>query len=287
MLPPPMTRATVALIRTTATISSARRLIVSKSKPMPLSPARASPESLTRTRGYLTPAGDSDTQLLGAELEPDEAAHLNVLAGLRRHLLHEIGDGLAGVAHPRLVHERDVLVERLELTRHDLLDHVLRLAALTNLLLEDTPLLLDAVRRHAIAIHRDRRSRRDVLGERTRQVLEIVGAGDEVGLAIQLDEDGQLAVVVQVMADVALFHGTVGSLLGLGDALLAKILDRLVDVSVRLLERLLAIHHAGAGPRTELGHVLRRKIRRRRHLVLPVTVRGNAAGRAGGAFRSG
>src|SRR3954466_10131810 len=106
MLPPPMTRPTDAPKRVTPTTSSQRRVIVSKSNPNPLSPASASPDSLIRTRGYLS-AVKRFSRL--ADLESREATDLNVLAGLRGHLLHEIADGLLVVPDPRLVEQRDVL----------------------------------------------------------------------------------------------------------------------------------------------------------------------------------
>ena len=59
--------------------------------------------------------------------EPDETAHLDVLASLGRGFLYQIADRLLRLAHPRLVHERNVLIERLDLALDDLLDHVLRL----------------------------------------------------------------------------------------------------------------------------------------------------------------
>src|SRR3954453_4395058 len=122
MLPPPITSPTDAPVSITATTSSARRLTVSKSYPMPFSPARASPESLSRTRGYFRSATRAAS--LFAELITHEAADLDVLARLRRGLLHEVADRLAAVAYPFLVHEGDVLIEGLNFSLDDLLDHV-------------------------------------------------------------------------------------------------------------------------------------------------------------------
>ena len=56
--------------------------------------------------------------------------------------------------------------------------------------------------------------------------------------------------------DAFLRRCTAGALLGLGDALLAQALDGLLHVAVVFLERLLAIHHAGAGALAQLGHIL-------------------------------
>src|SRR5690606_18383215 len=82
--------------------------------------------------------------------------------------------------------------------------------------------------------------------------LELLALGDEVRLALQLDQDAG-GVVVGDDRD----HGAVlgGAALALGDALLAldaERLDGLVDVAVGLVQGLLAVHHAGAGELPEL-----------------------------------
>src|SRR5450756_1752199 len=56
MLPPPITRPTLAPIFTMSATSVARRSRILKSKPVPFCPARASPDSLSRTRLYLRSA---------------------------------------------------------------------------------------------------------------------------------------------------------------------------------------------------------------------------------------
>src|SRR5436305_7901312 len=138
MLPPPITRPTEAPVCITATTSSASRPTVSKSYPAPFSPASASPESLRSTRGYFKSATCQCS--LFAELIANEATDLDVLARLRRRLLHEVTDRLASVANPLLVHERDILVEGLDFSFDDLFDHVLRLAAGPNLFVKDAAL---------------------------------------------------------------------------------------------------------------------------------------------------
>src|SRR5688572_840036 len=136
MFPPPMTSPTAAPSVVTWTTSSHSRFIVSKSNPNPLSPASASPDSLMRTRGYLSSVMKKvwefrrlgvwalylspkppNTQTLKrrsrlAHLEAREPAHLDVLAGLAGHFFHEISDGLLVVADPGLAEQRHVLVER-------------------------------------------------------------------------------------------------------------------------------------------------------------------------------
>src|SRR5438270_11337639 len=102
MLPPPMTRPTLAPILAMSLISVARRCKISKSNPVPFCPARASPDSLSKTRLYLRSA--KSCSLLFAHLEANEAAYLNVLANLRRRLLDQITDGLLRLTDPRLIY---------------------------------------------------------------------------------------------------------------------------------------------------------------------------------------
>src|SRR3954471_24982623 len=146
MLPPPITSPTLAPILEMSLISVASRLRISKSKPVPFCPARASPDSFSNTRLYLSsgkgrPVEDGFS-LLFAHLKANEASHLNVLPDLCRRFLDQLANGLLRLADPRLVHQGDILVVRLYLTRNNLLDKVIRLAALPYLLEEDATLLL-------------------------------------------------------------------------------------------------------------------------------------------------
>src|SRR5207244_12887244 len=64
MLPPPITRPTPAPILEMSLISVASRLRISKSKPVPFCPARASPDSLRRTRLYLRSGNDERVEVV-------------------------------------------------------------------------------------------------------------------------------------------------------------------------------------------------------------------------------
>ena len=84
------------------------------------------------------------------------------------------------------------------------------------------------------------------------QRLEVVVAGDEIGLGIDFDDDAEIGFDGD--ADEAL-GGDAAALLGrLGEALLAQPVDGRLDVAVGLAERVLAIHHAGAGLLAQVLH---------------------------------
>src|SRR5690606_14941458 len=74
---------------------------------------------------------------------------------------------------------------------------------------------------------------------------EVLVLGDEVGLGVDLDDSRAVARLRE--RDAALGGDAVGLLVGLGQAGLAQRLGGGVDVAAGLGERLLALHHAGAG----------------------------------------
>ena len=100
------------------------------------------------------------------------------------------------------------------------------------------PLLVEKV------IDRFRLARGDHVCHAAREVQERVGAADEVSLAIDLDEHA--GVAVNMRDDRPLGGDAARFLTRGGEALLAKDLRRLVHVAVRLGQRVLHVHHAGA-----------------------------------------
>ena len=84
-------------------------------------------------------------------------------------------------------------------------------------------------------------------GDVLEQLLEVVGAGDEVGLAVELEEDADLAAGVDVGSDCALVGGAGGLLGGRGHAALAEDDEGLFHVALGFLEGLEAVAHGGAG----------------------------------------
>ena len=170
-----------------------------------------------------------------------------------RRNLHQRGQLAVVVA----VHADHTVLARIE-TR-DVLD-VYRFAGLRR---RELHKLGDALRR--IRHERLREERLDIgsggvhaLRDELRDDLaEILVARDEVRLARHFDEHAGATVVEDLAANDAFARRAVGTLFGLRNALLAEVLDRGVHVAAILLERLLAIHHAGAGALAEFRNSLR------------------------------
>src|SRR3954451_20948245 len=253
MLPPPTTIATStprSVIPFTAVAMEAMRW---GSVPKGRSPISASPDSFSRSRR-------KTGSLFSANLEPREATDDHVLAGLLRDVGAQLLDRASLVlgVHVLLVEQDDVLEALLDLAFHDLAADVLRLVG--DLLLEDALLGRDELLRHVLLGHLVRAHRSDVLSDLARKLLEVVGARDEVGLAVDLDQHADLPGRVDVGGDDALGSATLGALLGLRGALHAQDLDGLVSVAVCLLEGALGVHHPGAGAIAQGLYVLRCEI---------------------------
>src|SRR5262245_10938125 len=129
MLPPPITTAVCTPCACGIMISSAARLTASMSTPCPPLLQSASPDSLSMTRlkgpRPLRRAGafaGALTAALGADLEALKADDLDRGAEGLRGLLHELSDGHLGVLHERLLEERPLGDELIDLASDDLLD---------------------------------------------------------------------------------------------------------------------------------------------------------------------
>src|SRR5215207_4854664 len=215
MLPAPTTRATSTPLSTTSRTSCATALTRSASVPYSSEPIRASPESFSRTRlktGSATAAGS-----LFADDEPGEPGDHDVLAGARRERLPELLDRLALVhvgADVLLLEQGDFLRPLRDLALDDLLDHVLGLALLGGLGGEHLALSLPGLLGDLLGGHvvRDARRAGDVDRNLTREVLEVVVASDEVGLALDLDHDADPPGRVDVRGDDSLGGRATGAL---------------------------------------------------------------------------
>ena len=94
------------------------------------------------------------------------------------------------------------------------------------------------------------------LGDVADELLELLVLGDEVGFRIDLDQRALGAFDGD--PDEALGGGAAGLLGGGRQALGAKPVDRGFHVALVLGQRLLAIHHAGAGALAQFLHRSRR-----------------------------
>ena len=92
----------------------------------------------------------------------------------------------------------------------------------------------------------------DLLGDVLAQLLELVGLGHEVGLAVDLHQGAGVALLAHVAGDQALGGNAALLLGGGGQALFAQVIDGLFDVAVHGGQGLFAIHHARAGAAAQL-----------------------------------
>ena len=100
---------------------------------------------------------------------------------------------------------------------------------------------------HFLARDVGRIGRGDLQAHVAAERLELLVAGDEVRLAIHLEEHADLAADVDVAFDQAFLRGAGGKLVDLAAQLLAQERDRLLRVAVGLGESLFAVEQAGAG----------------------------------------
>src|SRR5664279_5345164 len=173
------------------------------------------------------------------QLEPDESADLDILAGLGDCLVDELGANCLRLA----------------------LNHIAGY--------ELGPLGLELGRRDRLDRSPDRAQTRDLDRQIADQALELVRAGDEVGLAVDFDQDADLAAGVDVARDLAFIGVSAGSLGGRRLASLLEDRGCLLDVAAGLLESALALHDACAALLAE-GLDGLRSDGRHRVLVSPV-----------------
>src|SRR5215217_8228190 len=250
MFPAPWTTATSTPRSCTPLICAAIDSTRSGSVPYSRSPISASPDSLRRIRSK---AGRF-TGALRPDGEAREAADHDVLAGGPGELGAELLDRLAVVlvgVDVLLLEQHDLLHPLAQLALGDLGADVLRLVG--GLLLEDAQLgLLVGLGDVLLGDETDRRRGRDVQRNLAGEGDEVVVAGDEVGVAVDLDEHADLAVAVDVGLDGAFGRLAAAHLQGLVAEAHPQQLDGLVHVAAALGERRLAVHHAGAGAVAQL-----------------------------------
>src|SRR5215208_5810054 len=227
MLPAPTTTATSTPRSCTPLICAAIPTTRSGSVPYSSSPISASPDSFRRIRsnaGRLTASG--------SDREAREAADDDVLAGRAgergAQLLDRLAVVLVGV-DVRLLEQHDLFRPLAQLALGDLRADVLGLVG--RLLLEHAQLgLLVGGRDLLLGDEADGRRGGDVHGDLARECDEVVVASDEVGVAVDFDQDTHLAVAVDVGLDRALGRLAPAHLQRLVAEPDPQQLDRLVDV---------------------------------------------------------
>jgi transcriptional antiterminator Rof (Rho-off) len=95
-------------------------------------------------------------------------------------------------------------VELADLTVDDAVDHLLRLALGQRLLAQQRALTLDLRGVEVLAAHAARAHRRDLHRHVGAELLEVRVLGDEVRLAVDLEQHADAAVAVHVRGDHAL-----------------------------------------------------------------------------------
>src|SRR5262252_2903357 len=190
---------------------------------------------------------DGDSLAYVAHLEAGITLNRDVLAQLADDTGDQLRDGNGLVFDEGLLIEADFLVELAHFAFDNLLHHLSRLARGRCLRAVDVLLFLESLRSHVFFADEARIGRRNVHGDVVHQVLEVVGAGDKVALAVDLNQDADLASRVDVAGHGA-FAGGAGRLLSRsGNAFLAQPYDGGFDVSFGLGQCLLAVHHGRIG----------------------------------------
>src|SRR6266436_2112874 len=192
-----------------------------------------------------------------------EAADLDVLADDRDGAVDLVLDRAlsVGIAEERLLEQAVLLEELVQLAGDDLLQHRLRLALLEQLRAVDALLLREDALGNVFTAQPARIAPGDLHGDVLHQRLELLVAGREVRLAVDLDQHADLAAQVDVRPHRALCGAAAGLLPRRGQALLPQPGDRLLDVAARLQQGLLAVHHPRAGLLAQVLHHRRRHFR--------------------------
>src|SRR5712664_1850053 len=185
-----------------------------------------------------------------------ETADLDVLADDRDGAVDLVLDRAlsVGIAEERLLEQAVLLEELVQLAGDDLLQHRLRLALLEQLRAVDALLLREDALGNVFTAQPARIAPGDLHGDVLHQRLELLVAGREVRLAVDLDQHADLAAQVDVRPHRALCGAAAGLLPRRGQALLPQPGDRLLDVAARLQQGLLAVHHPRAGLLAQVLH---------------------------------
>src|SRR5947209_4691823 len=195
MLPPPTTIATSTPRRCTSATSRAMAWTRSGSVPYSRSPISASPESFSSTRRNAAgrEADVSCCAVSATDREPGKATDHHILtrlAGKRRAELLDRPTAVLVLVDVLLAEQHHVVEPLVDLALDDALTHVL--GAVGSLLGGDPRLALTLLRGDLVVADGNRRRRSDVERQVARELDEPVIAGDEVRLAVDLDEHPDL-----------------------------------------------------------------------------------------------
>src|SRR6185437_7288991 len=191
------------------------------STPKAWEPARASPESLSRTRWKAVGMRGALGRRLVAHLEAAGAAHLDIFAEFCHLAGNQLGNGHLVVFDEVLLEQAMVFKELPQLSLGDLFENRSRLAGVRRLrlLAQAGALGRKHVRGDAFAVEVAGAGGRHVHGQIVDELLKFVGAGDEVALAGDFDQHAELAAGVNIGADRAWRSGASGLLSGRRDAM--------------------------------------------------------------------
>src|SRR6266436_5740816 len=204
------------------------------------SPAKAQPARQTTK-------GDRLSHLFAAYFEASESGYADVFAQLGYLRLNELIDGQRVLFDEGLLVETDLLIEFAHAALDDFVGHLLRFALGDDAGALDILLPFDRRRSDVLFAHELRIGRGDVHRQIVHQLLEVVGAGHEVGFAVDLHHHAELAAMVDISPDESLLCHTAALLSGRGDAALAQHDFRLAKVAIGFFQSALALHHTGAG----------------------------------------
>src|SRR5580704_10402533 len=192
-----------------------------------------------------------------AHLEADKSPHGDILAELGNRLCDHLADRHRLVLDVVLLVEAILLIELLHLSGDNALDNRLGLAGGLCLILVDLALTLEHLGRDFFAAQIARIDRGDVHRHVVAKLLESFRARDEVRLAVDFDDHADFATSMDVVADETFRRLALRLLGGRRLSLLAKDVDRLLDVGARLHERGAAIRETGSGPFAQFFHEVR------------------------------
>ena len=187
-----------------------------------------------------------------AYFEADEAADGDVFAEFGDGLGDHFADGDAFVLDVVLLVEAVFFVELFHFAGGDFLHHGFGLAGGQCLRLVDFLFLGEHFRRDFFTTDVARVQRGDMHGDIVRKLDERIGAGHEIGFAIQFDEHTDFSAGVDVAADEAFGGFASGFLGGRGLAFFSQDADGFFDVAIGFDEGGAAVRETGVGAFAQL-----------------------------------